>query len=114
MAMLCFVTSIIAASTQVLGSIANCIKPGGFVKKCCDTFNSCAAIAFCSNCIVIPVTIFAQYSKPCYVEDGPFESQYKGFKLIWILMLSLSLSIFFLIIILFICAVCCLAMFTRV
>ncbi len=113
MALLCFITSIIVASTQVLGALANCIKPEGAVGKLCGTINGCAGLAFCSNCIVIPVTIFASSSKPCYQEGGPFESQYKGFKLIWILMLALSLSLAVLMIIFAVCAVALLAIFAK-
>ena len=113
MALLCFITSIIVAATQVLGALANCIKPDGAVGKLCGSINGCAGIAFCSNCFVIPITIFASYSKPCYEEGGPFESQYKGFKLIWILMLALSLSLLVLMVIFMVCAVALLAIFAR-
>ena len=113
MALLCFITSIIIATTQVLGALANCIKPDGAVGKLCGSINGCAGIAFCANCFVIPITIFASYSKPCYAEGGPFEAEYKGFKTIWIVMLALSLSLFVFMIIFMVCMVACLAIFAR-
>ena len=66
MALYCFITSIIVAATQILGALANCISPGGSVGKLCGSINGCAGVAFCANCIWIPVIIFSASSKPCY------------------------------------------------
>ena len=118
MAKLCFSTSLIIAVTNISAGIFSiCSKEPGVMTKLCKALNGCAGCAFFANCVVIPVTIFAQYSRPCHkiilpdeVEiDGPLEAQYKGFKIIWIVMLALSFGLI-LIFLLFLCImICCLA-----
>ena len=115
MAKLCFSTSLIVAVTNISAGISS-IWPGK-IANLCKAINGCSGCAFFANCVVIPVTIFAQYSRPCHkiilpdeVEiDGPLEAQYKGFKIIWIVMLALSFGLI-LIFLLFLCImICCLA-----
>ena len=66
MALFCFITSIFVAATQILGALANCIKPNKAVNTLCGSLNGCAGLVFCANCIWIPVIIFSTSSKPCY------------------------------------------------
>ena len=112
MAKLCFSTSLIVAVTNISAGISS-IWPGK-IANLCKAINGCAGCAFFANCVVIPVTIFAQYSKPCHkisftneVElDGPLAAQYKGFKIIWIVMLAVSFGLILIFFLLF-----CLIMF---
>ena len=115
MAKLCFSTSLIIAVTNIsAGLFFICSKEPGLMTNLCKALNGCAGCAFCANCIVIPVTIFAHYSKPCHkisladeVElDGPLAAQYKGFKTIWIVMLAASFGLILIFLFLFFIITC--------
>ena len=118
MAKLCFSTSLIIAVTNIsAGLFSICSKGPGVMSNLCRALNGCAGCAFFANCVVIPVTIFAEYSKPCHkisfangVElDGPLEAQYKGFRIIWIVMLAVSFGLILIFLMLFCIMCCCLA-----
>ena len=118
MAKLCFSTSLIIAVTNIsAGLFSICSKGPGVMSNLCRALNGCAGCAFVANCVVIPVTIFAEYSKPCHkisfangVElDGPLEAQYKGFRIIWIVMLAVSFGLILIFLMLFCIMCCCLA-----
>ena len=115
MAKLCFSTSLIMTVLATLSSVCTIIKPDNKFNKTINGISSCAGIAFIANCFVIPLCIFAQYSKPClgFTMDannepvpGVYEKYYKGFKTIWICMLALSLGLFVLVV-LFMCCLFC-------
>ena len=119
MAKLCFSTSLIIAVTNIsAGLFSICSKGPGVMSNLCKALNGCAGCAFFANCVVIPVTIFAQYSKPCHkisftdeVElDGPLAAQYKGFKIIWIVMLAVSFGLILIFFLLFCLIMFCFAM----
>ena len=51
--------------------------------------------AFFTNCILIPVVIWNDYSKDCVkgtgdglTNVGPLAAEYKGFRIIWIVMMA--------------------------
>ena len=63
MAKLCFSTSLIVAVTNISAGIFSIIsKEPGKMFTLCKALNACGGCAFFANCVVIPVTIFAQYS----------------------------------------------------
>ena len=103
MAKLCFSTSLIIVVTNIGAAVASCFGPESAGVKLCKYLNSMTSCPFIANCFVIPFTIFAAYSKPCYemldpitgleTKTGPLASEFKGFKIIWILMLALSISL---------------------
>ena len=85
MAKLCFSTSLIVAVTNISAGIFSIIsKEPGVMYNLCKALNGFGGCAFFANCVVIPVTIFAQYSSPCHktvsdtglVYDGVLYAQY--------------------------------------
>ena len=106
MAKLCFSTSLIMTVLATLSSVCTIIKPVNKFNKTIDGLSSLAGIAFVANCFVIPLCIFAQYSKPCLdttdenneTVPGVYEKYFEEFKTIWISMLALSLGLFFLVV----------------
>ena len=115
MAKLCFSTSLIMTVLVFLSSVCTIIKPDNKFNKTINGLSSCAGVAFVANCFVIPLCIFAQFSKPCLgvtmdannqPVEGVYEKYYKGFKSIWICMLALSLGLFVLIALTFCCLMC--------
>ena len=107
MAKLCFATSVMISVFMVLSGIATIIKPDNGFSKLPDCCTALMCPAFTANCILIPVVIFSDYSKGCIEpgeKEGPYDAEYKGFKLIWILMLALTLGLFALFFLLICCA----------
>ena len=115
MAKLCFSTSLILTITNIAGGVFGaCNKEGtpNGMQKLCGMLNCCGAIAFIANCFVIPITIFSAASADCHINDdtpmayATLDSEFKGFKTIWIVMLAVSggtLVLFFLVCCLMIC-----------
>ena len=116
MAKLCFSTSLIIAVTNISAGLFTMLSVD-VLTSLCKAINGYAGTAFFANCVVIPVTIFAQYSSPCHKTvsatglefDGPLEAQYKGFKTIWIVMLVCSFSLILIFGMLLCLMACCLA-----
>ena len=104
-------TSLIGTVTCFFAGVFSMCQPGGGLSQCCSSLASCNSCAFIANFFVIPYTIFASYSKPCYetvdpitgvmVKNGPYSKEYFGFRTIWITMLSVSGAV-----LLGVCCVC--------
>ena len=102
-AKLCFSTSLIMAVFSIFGGC--CIVLSEFKgprTQLSIAYIVCAGSAFFANVVMIPLTIFSEYSLPCHktvsdtghVYNGVLDAQYQGFKTIWIVMLAVPFVLF--------------------
>ena len=97
-AKLCFSTSLIMAVFSIFGGCCIGLSKGtGPRTQLSIAYIVCAGSAFFANVVMIPLTIFSEYSLPChktyfepfvYEYNGVLVAQYQGFKTIWIVMLA--------------------------
>ena len=95
MAGYCAISSLVVFALQFIVAIAICIKPmGNTLANGINQISGLASCAWCANCFIIPLTIWAGWSDGCTGRgteiDGSYAAQYRGFRLIWILMLAVS------------------------
>ena len=108
MAGYCFFSSLAVFAFQFIVAVLICIKPqDNAIANMLNQLSGCAGCAWCANCFIIPFTIWASWSEGCTGSAGDldvnYSAQYKGFRLIWILMLALSGGLCILICVMMVC-----------
>ena len=105
MAQYCFWTTLILSVIAVLAGIINCVTKKAAKGLCVVILLS--GVVVIGNCIFIPCVLFSDYSKQSdcvgtidpvtgkLILDGPLATEYKFFKLIWILISCVSVLFVF-------------------